>query len=122
MNRFTLAIAVLVSAVVVARLVSEAALKVLSAEQKGLLIERMAPVRKFGLLAVVLFAFLGFKAPLLVPVGVVGYLVVHQAFVFLQVKHLSLPTAYLRASLIAAAITVAGIGAYVYVIFAPART
>lgn len=123
MNRFAFPLAVLFGAIIVSRLVKETALKVLTTEQKGRLIEELSPVRKYGFLAMVTFIFLAYKAqarPSIWMLGVLIYVTLTHHFTSRQIKKLSLPDNYLKADTLSSCIFLAGILVYFYLVLRPA--
>lgn len=119
MDRFSLALTILIAAFVLSRLVSERGLKVLSAEQKGRVIEGMTSFRKFGTVLLLVLLLLAFKNPAFLVAGVAIFVVVHLALISRQAQRLSLPSRYLKTSVASAVLTLAGMAAYLVVLFAP---
>jgi hypothetical protein len=112
MNRFTITIGALLVAVVTSRFIAEAGLKVLTAEQKGHLIEALSGFRKYALVGWLGFVVLAYKRPWFMIMGVVAYLVAYQALTVRHAKRLSLPAAYSKYSIAASAVVVLGVSVY----------
>jgi len=119
MNQITTALLVLIGALIASRFVSEAGIKTLSTEQKGHLVEIMAPFRKFGLIVWILLVALAYKNPIYIIVGFMVYIVAHQGYMHWQSKRLSFPPVYAKYSIGASVIILLGIGLYAAIMMFP---
>jgi hypothetical protein len=116
MDKFLLPVSAVLAAIILSRLVSERALALLSAEQKGRLLEVTSPIRKYGLLVVVAVFIFAVKKPLLLSIGLLLYLVGTHAVIAFQAKKLGLPAGYLKMYAASAGISLVGVVAYFVVL------
>lgn len=115
-DQFLLACAILFSCLIVSRLISHVGLKSLNTEQKGQLVEGVAPLRKYGfILLVPLLIVTWWINPLLMDAALVLFLVGSYAFSFNVARKLGFPASYLRYLTVAALVLVSGFIAWMFI-------
>jgi len=110
-SRNAISIAIFLAAVFVSRLIVERGMKALSVEQKGTLVENLAPFRKYGIGVVIIMAFVAYAAKAYgwLAVGLIAYVVLSQGWTLWHAKRLQLPAEYIRASAVSSAIVIVGV-------------
>jgi hypothetical protein len=119
MDHYPLALTIFIVSLVISRLVSERGLAMLSTEQKGQIVEEMASFRKYGVVVLLVLVLLTFKTPALLVAGAFIFVTVRLALISRQTHRLSLPRGYLKFSAASTGLTLAGMCAYLLVLFAP---
>lgn len=115
-DQFLLACAILFGALVASRLINHAGLKSLNTEQKGQLLEGVAPLRKFGfILLVPLLIVTWWINPLLMDAALVLFLAGSYTFSFNVSWKLGFPASYLKYNTAAALVLASGLIAFMVI-------
>jgi hypothetical protein len=111
------AVVVLLVAIVISRFISEAALKTLSSDQKAALLDAFAPIRKYGLLALIVIVVGSYRNAGLFGAGILVYILGTLGVGYYRIRNIDVPPSYLRSLALSAAVSIAGLAAFFYLIW-----